>query len=226
MSSKNKFIKIAAIAALIIIPVSFVLMLARAKWVQKKLDYYSQDYTGPDKAKANHQVGNIVLYDQNGHRVSLSDFDSCIIVANIFFTNCAEVCPRMNGQVEALAREFRKFSKIKFLSVSIDPMNDSIPVLRKYAAQFHADKYNWQFCTGNKKEIYDWVLNDLMLASEQRGQNFIHDDKVVIIDKQKNIRSILYTGGTTYAQKWDAFKHIKDDIDNLLYEYRQEELDK
>lgn len=225
MSRTKKIIKVAAIAALIVIPVTFVVFVARSKWVHKKLDYYSQEYTGQDKKKAAHTVGNIVLYDQYGNRVTMADFDSCIIVASIFFASCPEVCPKMNGQIEAVAAEFGKLKKIKFLSVSIDPENDSIPVLKAYAERFHASKFQWQFCTGNKSEIYDWALNDLMLASEQRGQNFIHDDKVVIIDREKYIRSILPSGGKSQKENWEAFKRIKEDIENLMYEYREADMD-
>ncbi len=225
MSSNRKFIKVAAIAALIVIPVSFVVMIARAKWVHKPLQYISQEYTGADKKQVLHTVGNIVLYNQYGQKVSMSEFDSCIIVANIFFASCAEACPKMNSQVEILAAEFRKLPKVRFLSVSIDPENDSIPVLKSYSERFNANKYNWQFCTGNKAAIYDWVLNDLMLASEQKGSNFIHDDKIVIIDREKYVRSILPTGGKTKKQDYEAYKRMKDDIENLMYEYREKDMD-
>lgn len=214
----------AAIAALIIIPVTFVVFVARAKWVHTPLNYIGQDYSGPDKKKAGHQVGNIVLWDQYGHKVSMGEFDSCIVVASIFFASCKEACPKMNGQIEAVAGEFHKLGKVRFLSVSIDPENDSVPVLAEYAKQFHANDYHWQFCTGSKAEIYDWALNDLMLASEQRGSNFIHDDKVVIIDRERYIRSILPSGGNSKRQDFEAFKRIKDDIQNLLYEYREKDM--
>lgn len=226
MSSGKKLIKVAAIAALIIIPVTFVVFVARAQWVHKKLDYYSVGYTGPDKTKATHQVSNIVLKDQFGQRVTMDDFDSCIIVASIFFASCPEVCPKMNGQIEAVAAEFGRLNKIRFLSVSIDPENDSVPVLRQYAERFHAGKFHWQFCTGSKKEIYDWAINDLMLATEQKGQDFIHDDKVVIIDRERYIRSILPSGGKNQKENWQAFKRIKEDIENLMYEYREQDMDK
>jgi hypothetical protein len=73
--------------------------------------------------------------------------------------------------------------------------------------------------------IYDWVLNDLLLATEQRGSDFIHDDKIVIIDKNKHIRGILETRGATLKEKLDRVKRINDDINNLLYEYRKKSLD-
>ena len=76
------------------------------------------------------------------------------------------------------------------------------------------------------KEIYDWVINDLLLATEQKGLDFIHDDKVVIIDREKHVRAILPTRGDKNKDRFEALKRIEEDINNLLYEYRQKELDK
>lgn len=224
MPLSKKTIKWVAIAALIIIPVIFVMLVARAHWVHNPLNYYSQQYTGPDKTKAAHQVSNIVLTDHYGQKVSMGLYDSSVLVVNIFFATCPEICPKMNSQIEAVAGEFRKLNKVQFLSVSIDPEHDSVPVLANYARKFNANGLNWKFSTGSKSEIYDWVLNDLLLASEQRGKEFIHDDKVVIIDRDRYVRSILPSGGKTKREDFEAFKHIKDDIENLLYEYRQKDM--
>jgi cytochrome oxidase Cu insertion factor (SCO1/SenC/PrrC family) len=98
--------------------------------------------------------------------------------------------------------------------------------LAAYARRFKADKLKWQFCTGNKTDIYDWVMNDLLLANEQKGSDFIHDDKVAIIDRNGHIRSILPTRGNSNKEKLEAFKRIEEDINNLLYEYRQKDMDK
>ena len=221
----NKF-KMAAIAAIVILPILGILMLARAKWVHQELPYLGETVVAADGTKEYHTVSDVQLINQHGQPISLDDFDSCIIVANIFFASCAEVCPAMNKQVQVMAEEFRPFPNVRFLTVTIDPERDSVPVLAKYADAYRADLYKRTFATGIKREIYDWVMSDLLLASEQRGQDFIHDDRVVIIDKARHIRSILETSGKNYTQKLQRVKRIQDDINNLLYEYRKNDLDK
>ena len=226
MSDKKSFLRVAAIAAIIVLPIVGVFVLGQARWVHKALPYIGQTVKGPDGSEEHHRVGEILLTDHHGKKVTMADFDTCIVVANIFFATCPEVCPEMNTQVQTIAEKFYKNPKVRFLSVSIDPETDSVAALAKYAARFRADLLKWQFCTGNKSEIYDWVLNDLLLANEQRGKDFIHDDKVVLIDKEKHIRSILPTRGKSNKDKFEALKRIEEDINNLLYEYRQKELDK
>jgi protein SCO1/2 len=223
----SKF-RVAAVAAIVVLPVLGIYLLSKAKWVHKELPYIGQPVAikGANGKIEQHKIGGLELKDQHGQKVNPAEFDSCVLVANIFFASCAEVCPEMNSQVQTVAEEFAKNPRVKFLSISIDPENDSVSALKAYAKRFHADKLKWQFCTGNKTDIYDWVLNDLLLANEQRENDFIHDDKVAIIDRNGHIRAILPTRGSSNKEKLEAFKRIKEDINNLLYEYRQKDMDK
>lgn len=216
----------AAVAAIVILPILGILLLAKAQWVHKELPYLGETSVSADGKKEYHTVSDVSLFNQHGQPIGLDDFDSCILIANIFFANCAEVCPAMNKQIQVLAEEFQAFPNVRFLTLTIDPEHDSVQVLSQYANAFKADLYKRTFATGSKAEIYDWVLNDLLLANEQRGQDFIHDDKVVIIDKARHIRGILETSGKTLTEKLERVKRIQDDINNLLYEYRKKDMDK
>lgn len=226
MASSKSYNMKAAIAAFVILPILGVLILSRAQWVHKELPYIGEKVENKDGSVTYHTVGDVHLFNQHGKEINLSDFDSCIIVANIFFASCAEVCPQMNKQIQVIAEEFRTNPKVRFLTVSIDPQSDSVPVLYQYSQAYKADLYKRTFATGSKSEIYDWVFNDLLLATEQRGSDFIHDDKVVIIDRDHHIRGILETRGKDLKEQLERVKRITDDINNLLYEYRQKQLDK
>lgn len=226
---QNKWVKVAVIAAFVVIPTLFVLFLANAKWVHKKLPYFSRELTQKDSSQFAHKVNcDIEFVDHNGRKFNFKDYDTNIWVVNIFFANCPDVCPEMNKQVQSVAETFSKRGdkRVRFLTITIDPERDSVSVLKRVANSFNADSVNRLFVTGNKKEIYDWVLNEALLANKQEGQNFIHDDKVVIIDKERHIRAILETRVdpslvNNNANKMNLLKRIEEDIDNLIYEYRQ-----
>ncbi len=223
-SKKN--IKVAAFAALIILPSLGVFFWGNVSWVHKELPILGNTVELPNGEKEYHTVGDVVLFNQHGQKISMSDFDSSILLVNIFFASCPEVCPEMNKQIQSVAEGYIRENNIKFLTVSIDPESDSVPVLKRYAEAYNADLNKRTFATGNKKEIYDWVMNDLLLATEQRGADFIHDDKVVIIDRDRRIRAILPTRAATNSEKIELIRRIKDDIENLKYEYRKKALDK
>ena len=222
----NRLKKWSAFAALILLPALGIYFIAKAQWVHEPLKYYSAAYTGNDKSQVE-PIGDIVLFNQHGAKVTMADLRGKIVLANIFFATCPQVCPEMNKQIQSVAELFVENPDVQFITVTIDPERDSIAQLKKVAAYFNADVYHRQFCTGNKGEIYYWAINDLMLAAQASPtDDFIHDDKVTIIDKDGYIRGILPTRAETKTDRLALIKRIQDDIDNLIYEYRKKELDK
>ncbi len=224
MAANKGYFKRAALAALIILPSLGIFIWAKAKWVHQELPILGERYYSAElKDTVYHKVGDFILYNQHGKKISWSDFDSSILIANIFFASCPEVCPEMNKQIQVIAEEYVNEPSVKFLTVTIDPETDSVPVIKSYSDYYKADLYKRTFATGNKTEIYDWAINDLLLATEQRGADFIHDDRLVIIDKAHRIRAILPTRASTNREKMELIRRIKDDIENLKYEYRRQE---
>jgi len=226
MAINKKYIKGAAFAALIILPSIGIFIWGKAKWVHQSLPIIGERYYSAELGDTvYHKVGEFVLYNQHGKKITWQDFDSSILIANIFFASCPEVCPEMNKQVQVIAEEYVNEPQVKFLTVTIDPETDSVPVIKDYSDYYKADLYKRTFATGSKTEIYDWAINDLLLATEQRGADFIHDDRIVIIDKSRRIRAILPTRARTNREKIELIRRIKDDIENLKYEYRKQTMD-
>ena len=226
MAINKKYIKGAAFAALIILPSVGIFFWGKAKWVHQALPIIGERYYSAELGDTvYHKVGEFVLYNQHGKKITWQDFDSSILIANIFFASCPEVCPEMNKQVQVIAEEYVNEPQVKFLTVTIDPETDSVPVIKDYSDYYKADLYKRTFATGSKTEIYDWAINDLLLATEQCGADFIHDYRIVIIDKSRRIRAILPTRARTNREKIELIRRIKDDIENLKYEYRKQTMD-
>lgn len=78
-----------------------------------------------------------------------------VVAVNFIFTSCKDVCPmetaRMASVYEILGD--RVGSDVFFYSITIDPENDTVEVLRDYAERFGVNGDNWKFLTGNKEEI-------------------------------------------------------------------------
>src|SRR5882757_564676 len=75
------------------------------------------------------------------------------LVVNFIYTSCTTICP-MNSQVfeqfqEDLGAERKS---VHLVSISIDPEQDTPAHLRKYAAQFHAQR-GWDHYTGKLADI-------------------------------------------------------------------------
>ena len=171
-----------------------------------------------------HKVGDISLTNQLGDNFTTNGtLGGRILVINFFFTTCPTICPKLTGNTWLLQRAFRRNPKIEngldqavhFISISVDPANDTVQALRAYADRYKADHDRWWFATGDKKSIYDFARNELKLVTgpgDGGADDFIHSQKLVLIDAKRYIRG--YYDGLDTAD----VKRCADDIVLLTME--------
>ncbi len=171
-----------------------------------------------------HTTSDLHLTNQLGENISLNnELAGKIMVVNFFFTTCPTVCPKLTGNMTMLQKAFRFNPKVEngldksvhFVSISVDPVNDTFPALRAYAERFHANHDHWWFLTGDKKSIYDFARNELKLSvgpGDGGAEDFIHTQKLILIDARRNIRG--YYDGTDTVE----IKRCADDIVLLTME--------
>jgi protein SCO1/2 len=99
---------------------------------------------------------DIVLTDQNGNRVRLYEdvIKDRTIVMNSFFASCKGACPIMTGTYTALQNRFADHlgKDLMFVSITVDPANDTPPKLAEYARKAKA-KPGWLLLTGSKDDV-------------------------------------------------------------------------
>lgn len=149
-----------------------------------------------------HKVRNINLVNQFGKKVSLNDLSGKIIVLDFFFTRCPSICPGMTKSMKKLQTSYEKNPEIvQFISISVDPEHDSVPQLRKFADRFNINHDNWWFVTGDKKDIYDFALNEIKasIADTEVDTAFIHTENFFLLDTNRVVRG-WYNGFDTLRQ--------------------------
>lgn len=80
---------------------------------------------------------------------------------------------------------------VQFISITVDPGHDTVQALRAYADRVGANHDRWWFLTGDKKTIYNFIRNELGIASgpgDGGADDFIHTEKFVLLDKNRFIR--------------------------------------
>jgi len=149
-----------------------------------------------------HKVKNIEFTNQLGKKVSLDDLRGKILVIDFFFSRCPGICPGLARSMKRLQDSFKKNDSIvHFISISVDPEYDSVPQLRKFADRIGANHDTWWFVTGDKKEIYDFAMNELKagLADTQVDTAFIHTENFFLLDSNRVVRG-WYNGFDTLKQ--------------------------
>ena len=151
-----------------------------------------------------HHVKNISLTNQLGQKVSLYDIKGKVIVMDFFFTRCPTFCPGMARAMKRLQDSFKKNDSdiVQFISLSIDPLHDSVPQLRKFAEKFKVNPDSWWMVSGDKKEIYDFALQEMKaeVADSSVDTAFIHTQNFFLLDKEHIIRG-WYNGFDSFDQQ-------------------------
>jgi protein SCO1/2 len=150
-----------------------------------------------------HKVRNITLVNQLGKTVSLDSLKGKILVIDFFFTHCPTICPGLALSMKRLQNSFKENndSIVQFLSISIDPEHDSVLQLRNFANRYTSNHDSWWFLTGNKKDIYDFALNEMKasVADSNVDTAFIHTENFFLLDKERVVRG-WYNGFDTVEQ--------------------------
>jgi copper(I)-binding protein/cytochrome oxidase Cu insertion factor (SCO1/SenC/PrrC family) len=97
---------------------------------------------------------NIPLTTHDGKTVRFFDdlIKDKIVAINFIYTHCPDTCPLETAQLVQVQNILgERLGKDVFIySISIDPQNDTPPVLKEYREKFKA---HWTFLTGDKSDI-------------------------------------------------------------------------
>lgn len=167
--------------------------------------------------ESKHKVDDFVFTNQANESFSSIEELNGIVVMNYFFTSCPTICPKMTDNVLTVFDHYQGDENVDFVSVTVDPGRDD-PERMSLFMESHSIPLNenWHFVTGDKKALYDFARYQLFLSAMEAEveieDDFIHSEKVVLVDANRHIRG-YYTGTDEIAMK-----RLKKDIKRLKYE--------
>jgi protein SCO1/2 len=150
-----------------------------------------------------HHVSNMQFTNQFGKKVSFDDLKGKIIVLDFFFTRCPTICPQLAKAMKRLQSSFtNNDSIVQFVSVTVDPLHDSVMQLRKWAEKYSVNPDSWWLLTGNRDSIYHFAISEIKanIADVNVDTAFIHTEDFFLLDKERIIRG-WYNGFDSTAQK-------------------------
>ncbi|MDV7186317.1 SCO family protein [Lutibacter sp. TH_r2] len=146
--------------------------------------------------RRNHKIADFELINQNGDTITYADYEGKIFVADFFFTRCLTICPVMTNNIGKLQEVFLNDDDVKFLSHSVTPVMDSVPILKAYAIKKGVIDKKWNITTGPKPHIYNLARKSYFAVLDEGDgglQDFVHTENFVLVDKKRQIRG-FYDG--------------------------------
>ncbi len=139
-------------------------------------------------------VPDFELTDQQGRRVSLSQFSGKGVAVTFVYTRCPlpDYCLRLSNNFARLQKRFqdRLGRELIRRSITFDPKYDQPAVLANYARTWNADADAWRFLTGSPNDTQRVYGMFGVNAFADEGQ-FTHSLRTAVIDRRGKLAAIL-----------------------------------
>lgn len=123
-------------------------------------------------------VDRFVLTDQNGDEFDSGKLVGKPYVVSFFFATCTSFCRELNDELDRVNGALKN-TDIQFLTITVDPAEDTVEVLGKYAEGYAAKPDRWAFLTGQKYKI-DEVGEQMFNVVVDKDT---HTDDILLVDK-------------------------------------------
>ena len=139
------------------------------------------------------------LVAQNGQPFHSQVLAGKIWVADFIYTTCPGPCPRMTSQMREVQDAVSTLPDVRMVSFSIDPANDTPPVLAAYAKLHGASPSVWYFLTGPVPTL-QMLDRDAFKLGNIDG-TLEHSTRFVVVDRQGRIRGYYDTSESNAIPK-------------------------
>ncbi|MGB5682808.1 MAG: SCO family protein [Polyangiales bacterium] len=140
------------------------------------------------------QLPEFALVDQNEQAFTRDTMQGDIWVSAFVFTHCKSTCPRLTAHMKGLQTRVSDVPSANFVSVSVDPRNDTPEVIKAYMTKNALDERNWRFVTGDEEAIRHVVVEGFKVPigdDESRvagSDEIMHSNSFVLVDDKAQVR--------------------------------------
>ena len=136
------------------------------------------------------ELSEFSLVDQDQRVFDRGSMRDGVWVTAFVFTHCRATCPRLTAQMKKLQGRVSDVSSARFLSVSVDPRNDTPDVTKAYMTKNGLDETNWRFVTGREEAIQRFVVDGFQVGfgRTRLSTELTHSNSFSLFDEQARIR--------------------------------------
>jgi len=119
-------------------------------------------------------VPDLSIVNQSGEHLAFNSgvIKGRIAVITSFFTTCTAFCPMTQERLARLAKVLgsRMGKDVVFVSLSVDPGNDTPEAMKAWGEKFHVGP-GWTLVSGNKPEVESLLKSLGLYVNTQRHQS-------------------------------------------------------
>lgn len=155
----------------------------------------------PDEMLVGYVIPEFALTDQEGRLADESILDGELTVLTFIFTNCPFACPGMTAEMLKL-QDNLEGTGVRFLSITVDPTNDTPEVLKAYGERNGVDFERWNLLTGPFEDVRSIVRDSLNffvgedttrqieLADGSTMNNVSHPSHLILVGPERQVLGI------------------------------------
>jgi protein SCO1/2 len=138
---------------------------------------------------------DFTLTKQDGKRLALKDLRGKVLAITFIFASCADTCPMLTAKMAGLQKRLGSdfASKVYFVSISVDPEQDTPEVLKRYAEAYKANTAGWAFLTGTQGEIREVAKRYGIYVKKTSRGDVDHTFLTSLVDQSGTLR-VQYMG--------------------------------
>lgn len=109
-----------------------------------------------------------------------------VCVVDFIFTRCPGICPVMADRFSQLYKLYGDAADFQLISISVDPENDTLEALSRYASDHGVHNNRWVFLRGPLGDVEKLCEGGFLLPAQDLPLG--HSGKFILVDRQGRIR--------------------------------------
>ena len=168
------------------------------------------------------EVPAFSMRDQRERAVTERSLRGAVSVVDFFFTSCPVACPRLTGRMAELGKQLaarggEARSRVRLVSITVDPETDTPAKLMEYARRYQADDDRWWFLTGEVGQLSRVVVDGFKVSYQKADpamgiNEIMHGNWFVLVDAGGRIR------GYYLSDEADRLRDLVNDAERLASE--------
>lgn len=161
----------------------------------------------------------VTMQSTTGMDYSFKDMPEKVRLLEFMYTNCPDICPNTTFQMadirDRLIKDGLFGKKVEFMTVTIDPARDSLPVLKEYGKTFKTDKAKgWYILRGTPEDTRKLADSFEFQFKDPGSGFFIHSSATYLLNDKNRVIDVFGMGEKDFDRD-EVYKKIKKATDKM-----------